>query len=416
MIKRPTAAGAMCAALLASTVLGQASVAADDPPLPTGELVRSTSPISARAVLSRDEQRDVAEAARTEGVPVAVLTERMTRSAAFGRLVDSLEEEYPESFAAAGLVRGEDEQPWVAFEGAAPQSVRAQLRRLSHDTLLISDAPASRLELEEASALGAAAVQAKLNATSVESSVDPVTFKVTFTYTGTREASPGSVTQEVRSAVRAVDSSLDVAVSHTDADPVEAQATVQGGRRLVSPANSNGYCTAGFTAIRNGNRGVLTAKHCDNDLRYNGTKDVITFGASADDAANGIIDIQFHRTLSPHSTNAQFRTNFDASYDRVVTGFGNPSVGDVVCKWGETTGYGCTVVAEKDVCVMYSDDKTRCGLARTATAITGSGDSGGPWFIGNTARGIHSAGGSIGSLFTQIGRAQTYLGATPITG
>ena len=88
----------------------------------------------------------------------------------------------------------------------------------------------------------------------------------------------------------------------------------------------------------------------------------------------------------------------------------------MVCKWGETTGYGCTVVAEKDVCVMYSDDKTRCGLARTATAITGSGDSGRPWFIDNAARGIHSVGGSIGSPLTQIGRAQTYLGATLITG
>ena len=131
--------------------------------------------------------------------------------------------------------------------------------------------------------------------------------------------------------------------------------------------------------------------------------------------ANETIDFQFHRTLTEngHSTNKQFRaTSRQESGDRAVSAVANAPIDSVVCHWGRTTGYSCSTVADTDTCQTLSGQQF-CGLDISDNDISEGGDSGGPWFFGNTARGGHTGAFSgVESYFTRIGRVQNALDAT----
>lgn len=128
---------------------------------------------------------------------------------------------------------------------------------------------------------------------------------------------------------------IDVAFSD-DGEAIETEATVRGGRRLTS---ADGECTSGFTVKRSssGNRGVLTARHCPNNLKYRGISGVIEFGADAQTVPDGRIDIQFHRTLSGNSTDHTFRAS-SSDDERNVHSVANPPDDSWVCKRGVATG------------------------------------------------------------------------------
>ena len=365
--------------------------------------------------LDANALRDAREAARTDGIDPSVMLRRAEILKGFESVLAKIMVDHPDTYALSGLVRGDVEQPWIAFKGQAPKDAERAMSKLSFDTLLISNAPASSSEMEQAAAASVSRVSEVTGSDFVTSSVDPNSLRLTVKYGGAGFRSYSAVdlsTVATEAAQQAVPGFAPVTTEAVANDPIEPMSTVQGGRPLCLGGSPD--CTAGFTAVRNGNRGVLTAKHCPNTLTYMGEANVITFGAGASSAPNGMIDLQFYRTLSPHSTNAQFRaTGMSSGDDRAVTQVGNPTVGSPVCKWGHTSGYGCSSVAEVDVCVTYSTDgKARCGLARSASAIIQPGDSGGPWFYSSTARGITAATNASYSYFTQIGRASTYLDAT----
>lgn len=201
---------------------------------------------------------------------------------------------------------------------------------------------------------------------------------------------------------------LPVVFVETSNGPVRAEAIVRGGLDLNRDGNNNiAECTAGFTAKRNGNRGVTTARHCRDRLRIGaaGAGDAISINPAVADY--DAIDIQFHRTLTGngHTTYKTFRATGRGGSDyRPVTAVSNAPMGSVVCHWGRTSGYSCDFVEDQDRCVTYASGRRWCGLDETQNNISAGGDSGGPWFLGQTARGIHSGGGPGASFFTRVGR------------
>ncbi|MDW5327882.1 hypothetical protein [Plantactinospora sp. KLBMP9567] len=93
-----------------------------------------------------------------------------------------------------------------------------------------------------------------------------------------------------------------------------------------------------------------------------------------------------------------------------MTAVGNAPMGSVVCHWGRNSGYRCSNVA--DACRTLSGHRY-CGLDVTREDVSTGGDSGGPWFLGNTARGGHSgASEGVASYFTRISRVRARLDAT----
>lgn len=211
--------------------------------------------------------------------------------------------------------------------------------------------------------------------------------------------------------------------------PGVAEADITGGYGLTQ--GSVAFCTSGFTAVRNDNLGVITAKHCDNGLQYRGNAGSLEFGAPASDSSEGEVDMQFHKTVGSGNTTSKkylhydnderFVTNVttqvqtDEGETRSIRGAGEPPPG------GTKTGFACALLSAKiGVCrnMLWPNGTTHhtCHLVKTTNHITQGGDSGGPWFDDTPGRavGIHvgrdpSTGDSI---FTNINRASINLNAT----
>ena len=191
--------------------------------------------------------------------------------------------------------------------------------------------------------------------------------------------------------------------------------STRGGRKLQPPT-----CTTGFT-VRNGNgvRGVITAAHCwkpgDNDPVY-WFSNLIYYSldvvAEFDDA-----DEDWAYLRQPSGANPLYPVEkmfWDGSVWRTVTEGDAPGQammeGDTVCHYGfgsELDGkpYSCGVVTD-----AYHDPGDFCGepngpcneafaFVRNPTGggpqtepYCAGGDSGGPWFLGFRAYGIHKGG------------------------
>lgn len=144
-------------------------------------------------------------------------------------------------------------------------------------------------------------------------------------------------------------------------------------------------CTTGFT-VRNsaGTRGVSTSGHCGNSQSYSGY--ALTFMG---EAYSGSYDIQWHRRSGDTYTN----TIKVGSGTRSITGTRtrtNQAVGASVCKQGKTTGYTCGTISTISYCASGACTWVR--VAGGSVNLSEGGDSGGPWFSGNTAYGSHTYG------------------------
>lgn len=69
---------------------------------------------------------------------------------------------------------------------------------------------------------------------------------------------------------------------------------------------------------------------------------------------------------------------------RDVAAVGIVTNGQTLCFNGKTTHKHCQGVRDSSVCAG-----TMCHLVQMGSRVTNPGDSGGPWFYGNSAYGIH---------------------------
>lgn len=125
-----------------------------------------------------------------------------------------------------------------------------------------------------------------------------------------------------------------------DAEPRVPVVTLRGGLHLTT-------CTSGWTIYygsNTSNRGITTAGHCPNSQSYSG--DSLTY--QGDQHQSGNYDVQSHK-LSGASYTPQFQAK--AGTYRTVTSkryWSAQNVGDWVCHYGKTTGYGCGYIVSKE--------------------------------------------------------------------
>lgn len=186
-------------------------------------------------------------------------------------------------------------------------------------------------------------------------------------------------------------------------DAVQSKHSVRGGVSL------QGACTTGFVVQVGTSKGPVTSAHCPDSLEYQdpveGSAHPITATAFRDDASH---DVQWANATS--FALPQFYA--DTNVPRVLTGKrlqSSTTVGSTVCHRGATTGYSCGSVES----ISYTPTKPAtatmpypyyCGPSDNLTCsstwvqVGGSslkcweGDSGGPWFVSQTALGIHTGG------------------------
>jgi hypothetical protein len=154
-------------------------------------------------------------------------------------------------------------------------------------------------------------------------------------------------------------------------------------------------CTSGFT-VRNsaGTRGVSTAGHCGNSQTLSGV--ALTFRG---EAYSGSYDVQWHNA-SGHTYPNTIKVSTST---RSITGTRartSQAVGSQVCKQGRTTGYTCGTINTISYCASGACTWVR--VAGNGTNLSEGGDSGGPWFSGNTAYGSHTYGIGNDSAYMPI--------------
>lgn len=332
---------------------------------------------------------------------------------AFAEVMTKLEERYPDVYTQSGVETGSNTK-WVLLTEKPTQDIASIIEQARTRIEVRYGAPASAEDYELAAAAVLEAMGDQLedgSGIAAGPAADGMTLQVAF---DPDIHKPDRVMTAMRDpSVTDHTTASNIPVSLVE-EPGLAETTLEvnarGGRTLRRATDGRLMCTSGFAVRRNnGNRGIITARHCPNNLTYGWNQGVITFGSNANRINRGLIDIQFHRINSGHRVSPFFLGSSPRD-DRVVRAVANGPVGTVACHYGAATRYSCDRIRLVNRCVSLSGT-TYCGLDRTSSHVSAGGDSGGPWFLGNTARGTHTGGGSAGSIFTRIGRVANNMNA-----
>lgn len=178
-------------------------------------------------------------------------------------------------------------------------------------------------------------------------------------------------------------------------------------------------CTSGFTIWKNtsSNRAITTAGHCGNTQSYNGN--ALTY--QNDEQRNGSHDEQSHKRSGATYPNRVW----DGLFARQITSKksrAQQSVGDYVCGYGKVTGYGCGWIVSKVASTCggganpaNTSIKVDSDPNGTGYDLAESGDSGGPWFINNTALGTLTCQQGFDAIYVATNYIESGLGATIAT-
>jgi len=168
---------------------------------------------------------------------------------------------------------------------------------------------------------------------------------------------------------------------------------MSGGDAVITPGG--GRCSAGFNveADNYGFKGLLTAGHCAANQATSTWSTQLTgkkFGVTSEWRWPGS-DHALVR-YNPGTTVAHpGDVNLFNGTHRDMTGAADVVVGQYVARTGSSTGFREGHVTATNVTVAYGDGKLTKGMVAT-DACAAAGDSGGPFFSGNTAFGLLSGG------------------------
>ncbi|HEV2149757.1 MAG TPA: S1 family peptidase [Longimicrobiaceae bacterium] len=392
---------------LASAIF--AAACDDVRPLPTQtEAAREPQAAAAPAAKQSDGgiRRDAAEYANANGVSVAEAIRRIELQAAIGDLNGKLEEQ--EATFAGLYIEHEPEYRVVARftrDGAAT------LQRYVAGTALagVVRAEAARASLADLRKAQQTALQA-VRARGIEAD--------------------GNVDVRANVAeVRVLNAAAARAAEALDALRLPAQARVVVVEALSRPSapiyggafiknlNTGSYCTGGFTVRHSsGARGILTAGHCDNNMWVWDYVDQayykIWFQA---ERFYGAQDVQWHTT--PYTPDNWVWTGSNYREILATRSRANQNVGDWACKYGVSSGYSCGYIQTKTFTPGYVPGATSTYIVvhRDGVDNCTPGDSGGPWFVSNTALGVMSGHiNNVDGIYMAINFA-SYLDITPLT-
>lgn len=227
-----------------------------------------------------------------------------------------------------------------------------------------------------------------------------------------RRSSPVPTSEEIQTSLQETVAQVSAGIFTTAVTIEEGAGLVeqgygQAGGNWLRAANFEA-CTSAFVVKKVGGSdlGVLTAGHCQNSMQQMSTNGNYWFDFRAEhNGPRG--DIQWMR--SPVMMDPWFhQSNGVGSPVRAVATAGP---GTSICHYGITTNKSCgwvvsiTATAQAGGVTHYNMSSAEGPQLRADF-----GDSGGPWFSGTTAYGIHSGANNNLSYFTSVKRAQSEFG------
>jgi streptogrisin C len=299
---------------------------------------------------------------------------------------------------------------YVAFKGSVPQEAVDAVKSLPVDVRLTADAPLTDDERSDATAAAGAAI---FEATGAESTIgmkpqstemEGVVGPANATRRMAASVPLEALAEDAAAAAVSGPADFAITLTHTAKD-VNSSEVLSGGTALGDPRGVKTLCTAGFTVRndRTGQTGIITASHCPDDLDYEG-RHILNFAGHGDGQQ---LDEQWFTSSEPVWNQFISSRSGATLYRSTVRSVAMPTGDREVCKFGSITSQGCSQMHAGPVSATYDSGVTYKNIWLTTRHITERGDSGGPWFYGSTAYGVHTGqsvwlDGSTHSAFTPV--------------
>ena len=330
-------------------------------------------PATIGAPLTEAQLYDLGVIANEEGISLSEAIERYGWHEWFSLLVDQIRQEYSDAFAGARIE--DDGSPWIAFKETAPDdAVNAissfdTLPGFSREIEIITDRGFTEEELDSELVAAHFAALGLTSVADASSAYDIATGRIRVEVETARQATDETVHDDIGRRPEFTKDHIDIVIVEEVIASDDAYA--YGGKQMT-------YCTSGFTVYKYSTRGLATAGHCNNSQTYTPTGTSLAYYAVY---MGWWGDVQWHTSIS-----LTFQDDFyyTASYRRDVSGTAMPTEGQWLCRYGYVSGNQCDRVYQLNHC-----SGSICHLTAMHNDEASGGDSGGPWYSGNTAYGLH---------------------------
>lgn len=333
----------------------------------------------------------------------------------FNVAATAVAEQHPDAFAEA-LIDETGGAGTIAFSAAAPDGALQILSSVSNVTIVEN---AGFTDREEAAATAAIWESVSgITDAPVQVAVLPLDDVIEVTVGADRENSARRGADPVVVATDAIEipSDYDIVVDYAGASAFDnAAENLVAGNKLSGGGAS---CSTAFPVKRaNGPEiGLLTAGHCPGkNVTYGGTGGYFTVLPFSQFTGTGTNGGDMRWLWSNTMFNGNTRVGYNTT--RRFTATATPSVGSTAYKFGHTTGYTYDKVTSRNVQYTLSVRPEDGGgsyavgpLVQVASHVSDNGDSGGAWFSGVTAYGIHSGAPNNRSAFTPVNAALNRFG------
>jgi hypothetical protein len=341
---------------------------------------------------------DAVEYSKSAGVTYAEAVRQLDRQIVVGALQETLMTKEGSTF--AGLLI--EHQPRYRVVARFTSDAAATLARY------VTGGPLDQIVEPESAAYSLADLEATQARLVKEYAGTSVTVDIDVRENRVELGIPTSVS--LNTSLLAVDAMSPSVKVTTGIQPRTPATTLYGGLQFSG-------CTSGFTiyyGANTANRGIVTAGHCSNSQSYAGH--ALTY--QNDERHDGDWDYQSHKLAgATYQNKVQDGASGTTRSIGAVTYWANQNVGDFVCKYGYVTHYGCGYIVTKNAsgCVdtpagtMYI--KLDSDPNGTGYDLAEGGDSGGPYFLGSTAKGILSCQQGYDAIYESIGFVEVGLPA-----
>ena len=323
--------------------------------------------------------------AEQEGISVDKAIEKYAWQGPLAYLVNEIRQDYPNDFAGARIE--EDLSAWIAFSGTAPAGAVSSIRAFPRAVRIIENRGFTEAGLEQRLNTVHNSVISNDNIDTAASTYDIATGLLTVEVVlKDSESTPDekkSVLDLLHAdlpvgSVTSTGITQDVHFNILTSSPGGGDADVTGGMHLST-------CTAGFVLEHTtGRRHISTAGHCGNNQRLIDGAIYIRLGSGIDHQGEWG-DLQRHSVPSNYTLVNKFRYDRGPNDFQYVESTGVPMEGQWLWKYGKSSGY--TVDRVYRGAVYYPEGRKLVAMHNRKAR---GGDSGGPWFNGTTAHGIHS--------------------------
>lgn len=334
-------------------------------------------------------------------MPLADAIDRYAWQEEFAEVTNRLAQTFPDEYAGARIV-GDGLSTWIGFRAEVPALAADLVDSLPKPVELVRGRGFTQDELIAALEQSYYKVYRWPDIANAAGTVDIETGVITI------EAEPstelGFVQREqLRAALTQApgpNPAITLRLIVVDELPAyETEGHMRGGA-YFSPSQSRsapGRCTTGFSVRTSTNsaRGVATAGHCAQSVvrrhyQNHGSSSWSSYGREA-------WHVGTHGDVGWYGRHANPLPQFFSSWNgiRLVTANRAASEGQRLWVFGTTSGQRSAIVDATGNCIAGM-----CNLVAMDRDVTAGGDSGGPWFTGNTAVGIHSGVYASRSHFT----------------